>query len=376
MHEHGLPAPEGAGVNWCCSTTSSPEPTMLAGPGFRHRHRDDTTPRCPYPPRTTLFRVTSGVTSSPDRGRRRCATCHPAVHSRDCRTAGHRVLRDIAMTSRHGLERGVVGSHVDRLVRGGVVGRRVGQHPSRRLPEADAAQPAEGTVLRDPHGARGRADGLRRLLRRQPHSEAQHEHLALTRGQVCEQRPEPRRHLGREQPVPDPSMTTGPSGRSATARRGCARSSGRRRSPCAGRCRKRTSGTTGPELVVRQCADTATHTSCATSSAHPIGDSCRPSRARQYFRTSGWISASNSSRARPSPVTARATRLSIRTGLSASDAVLTELADRQLRDGATREQVVRHGEIRRLAPAVREGGRALKDNRIGLQQIVAGMPLG
>ena len=37
----GLPASATSGVNWCCSTTSPPEPTMLAGPGFRHRHRDD-----------------------------------------------------------------------------------------------------------------------------------------------------------------------------------------------------------------------------------------------------------------------------------------------------------------------------------------------
>ena len=41
MHERGLPASATSGVNWCCSTTSPPEPTMLAGPGFRHRHRDD-----------------------------------------------------------------------------------------------------------------------------------------------------------------------------------------------------------------------------------------------------------------------------------------------------------------------------------------------
>ena len=41
VHERGLPASATSGVNWCCSTTSPPEPTMLAGPGCRHRHRDD-----------------------------------------------------------------------------------------------------------------------------------------------------------------------------------------------------------------------------------------------------------------------------------------------------------------------------------------------
>src|SRR3954453_306735 len=34
VHERGLPASATSGVNWCCSTTSPPEPTMLAGPGF------------------------------------------------------------------------------------------------------------------------------------------------------------------------------------------------------------------------------------------------------------------------------------------------------------------------------------------------------
>ena len=59
-----------------------------------------------------------------------------------------------------------------------------------------------------------------------------------------------------------------------------------------------------------------------------------------------------------------------------SDAVLTELADRRPRAGATREQAVRHGEIRRLALAVRDGGRALKDNRAQLQAVVEDMTPG
>jgi transposase len=59
-----------------------------------------------------------------------------------------------------------------------------------------------------------------------------------------------------------------------------------------------------------------------------------------------------------------------------SDALLTELARRPPADGADREQQVRHAEVRRLALAVRDSGRALKDNRIGLQQIVADMAPG
>jgi transposase len=38
--------------------------------------------------------------------------------------------------------------------------------------------------------------------------------------------------------------------------------------------------------------------------------------------------------------------------------------------------LVRHGEVRRLAPAVRDGGRALKDNRAQLQVIVVDMAPG
>ena len=56
-----------------------------------------------------------------------------------------------------------------------------------------------------------------------------------------------------------------------------------------------------------------------------------------------------------------------------TDAVLTDLAGRQPASGVDRVQVVRHGEIRRLARAVRDGGRALKDNHAQLQAIVADM---
>ncbi len=59
-----------------------------------------------------------------------------------------------------------------------------------------------------------------------------------------------------------------------------------------------------------------------------------------------------------------------------SDAVLTELVRRPLPVDADREQAVRLGEIRRLALAVRDGGRALKDNRAQLQAIVSDMAPG
>jgi hypothetical protein len=59
-----------------------------------------------------------------------------------------------------------------------------------------------------------------------------------------------------------------------------------------------------------------------------------------------------------------------------SDAVLTELARRPLPVNAAREHAVRHAEIRRLALAVRHDGRALKDNRAQLQQIVTDMAPG
>ena len=56
-----------------------------------------------------------------------------------------------------------------------------------------------------------------------------------------------------------------------------------------------------------------------------------------------------------------------------TDAVLAALARRRSPRDANRAQAVRYGEIRRLAAAVRDGGRALKDNRAQLQVIVADM---
>jgi transposase len=53
-----------------------------------------------------------------------------------------------------------------------------------------------------------------------------------------------------------------------------------------------------------------------------------------------------------------------------TDVTLTGLARRHLSRDASREQAVRHAEIRRLAVAVREAGRALKTNRAQLQAIV------
>jgi transposase len=50
--------------------------------------------------------------------------------------------------------------------------------------------------------------------------------------------------------------------------------------------------------------------------------------------------------------------------------ILARLARRRQARDATREQAVRHGEIRRLALAVRDGGRALKVNRAQLQTIL------
>ena len=55
---------------------------------------------------------------------------------------------------------------------------------------------------------------------------------------------------------------------------------------------------------------------------------------------------------------------------------LDHAEDRQPRAGATREQAVRHGEIRRLALAIRDGGRALKENRAQLQAVVEDMAPG
>ena len=53
-----------------------------------------------------------------------------------------------------------------------------------------------------------------------------------------------------------------------------------------------------------------------------------------------------------------------------TEATLTGLARRRLPGDASREQAVRHAEIRRLAVALRDGGRALKANRAQLQAVV------
>ena len=53
-----------------------------------------------------------------------------------------------------------------------------------------------------------------------------------------------------------------------------------------------------------------------------------------------------------------------------TDTTLVALARRRQPRDASREQAVRHGEIRRLALALREAGRALKTNRAQLQTIV------
>ncbi|MCA1695877.1 MAG: transposase [Actinobacteria bacterium] len=55
---------------------------------------------------------------------------------------------------------------------------------------------------------------------------------------------------------------------------------------------------------------------------------------------------------------------------------LSELARRRLARNATRSQAVRHSEIRRLAVAVREAGRALKANRAQLAGIVTDLVPG
>ena len=53
-----------------------------------------------------------------------------------------------------------------------------------------------------------------------------------------------------------------------------------------------------------------------------------------------------------------------------TDADVKTLVRRRPPRGANREQAVRHGEIRRLAVALRDGRRELKDNRVQLQRIV------
>src|SRR6185312_7588384 len=52
------------------------------------------------------------------------------------------------------------------------------------------------------------------------------------------------------------------------------------------------------------------------------------------------------------------------------DTVLAALARRRSPRDANRAQAVRHGELRRLAIAIRDGGRALKANRAQLHAIV------
>lgn len=59
-----------------------------------------------------------------------------------------------------------------------------------------------------------------------------------------------------------------------------------------------------------------------------------------------------------------------------SEPVLTALARRRNPRDADRAQAVRHGELRRLAVALREGDRALKANRTALQAIVEDLAPG
>ena len=59
-----------------------------------------------------------------------------------------------------------------------------------------------------------------------------------------------------------------------------------------------------------------------------------------------------------------------------SEPVLTALARRRSPRDADRAQAVRHGELRRLAVALREGDRALKANRTALQAIVEDLAPG
>jgi len=54
-----------------------------------------------------------------------------------------------------------------------------------------------------------------------------------------------------------------------------------------------------------------------------------------------------------------------------TDATLARLARRRLPRDASREHAIRHTEIRRLALAIHDARRALKDNRAQLQSIVA-----
>ena len=57
-----------------------------------------------------------------------------------------------------------------------------------------------------------------------------------------------------------------------------------------------------------------------------------------------------------------------------TDATLTGLARHRSPRNASREQAVRHAEVRRLALAIHDSSRALKDNRAQLQSIVGDSP--
>jgi len=59
-----------------------------------------------------------------------------------------------------------------------------------------------------------------------------------------------------------------------------------------------------------------------------------------------------------------------------TDATLTRLARRRLPRDASREQAIRHAEIRRLALAIHDARQALKDNRVQLQSIVEDLAPG
>ena len=59
-----------------------------------------------------------------------------------------------------------------------------------------------------------------------------------------------------------------------------------------------------------------------------------------------------------------------------TDATLTRLARRRLSGDASREQAIRHAEIRRLALAIHDARRALKANRAQLQSIVDDLAAG
>lgn len=61
---------------------------------------------------------------------------------------------------------------------------------------------------------------------------------------------------------------------------------------------------------------------------------------------------------------------------SLTETTLADLARRRAPRHASRDQAIRHAEIRRLAQALRETGRALKANRVQLQDLVDGLAPG